>query len=122
MPQQSVSPRWRIAFFATLFVALVATGCLLYSVIDQAITLTYMSDGYERTKADLRNLANAYPRDQYNKKDIVAVLRRNDANAFIVETACAVQLNGLRFEFDKNGKLININTRAEQAPEYECGI
>lgn len=112
--------KWRIAFFVTLAVALPAIGLLVYSVIDQAVTITYMSDGYERTEKDLKMLAQVFPRDRYKKKDIVVVLRRIDPLGFIVETKCAVQLNGLRFEFNAIGELVGINTKAESSPEYEC--
>jgi hypothetical protein len=112
--------KWRIAFFATLAVALPAIGVLVYSVLDQAVTITYMSEGYERTEKDLTMLAQAFPRNRYNKKDIVVVLRRIDPQGFVVEDKCTVQLNGLRFEFDAAGDLVGINTKAESSPEYEC--
>jgi hypothetical protein len=77
--------KWRFAFFVTLAVALPAIGFLVYAVIDQAVTLTYMSDGYGRTEKDLKTLAQAFPRDRYKKRDIVAVLRRIDPQGLIIE-------------------------------------
>lgn len=112
---------WRIAFFVVLIGAVVIIAFLAYSVLDQAITITHMSDGYSRTEKDLKTLSDVFPRDRYTKKDILAVLRKVDAKGFIVETKCTVQLNGLRFEFDNKGRLINVNTKAEEfSPDYEC--
>lgn len=111
---------WRIAFFAALIIGAGTIALLAYSVLDQGVTITHMSDGYSRTEKDLQTLGDAFPRDRYNKKDIVVVLRKLDPNGFIVETKCAVQLNGLRFEFDNKARLVNVNTKAEYSPDYEC--
>jgi hypothetical protein len=114
------SSRWRLAFFVTAGVSLPLIAFLVYGIIDQAVTITYMSQGYEDTIKDLEVLASAFPRDRYNKKDIVVVLRRENPDAFIVESACSVQLNGVRFDFNKNGSLSAINSRAQYTEEREC--
>jgi hypothetical protein len=114
--------RWRIAFFVATASLLIVTAFLLYGFIDQAVTISYMSQGYDQTKKDLEILAGAFPRDRYNKKDIVAVLRANNPGGFIVETQCAVQLDGIRFEFDQVGKLASINTRAHYTEDKACDI
>jgi len=81
---------WRIAFFVTLTIGVVAIALLSYSVVDQAVTITYMSDGYSRTEKDLKILGDAFPRDSYKKKDILVVLRKVNPKGFIVETKCMV--------------------------------
>jgi hypothetical protein len=112
--------KWRIVIFVALAVALAAIPVLLHGMLDQAVTITHMSDGYFRTEKDFKTLAQAFPRDRYRKKDIVVILRRIDPQGFIVETRCSVQLNGLRFEFNARDELVGINTKAESAPDYEC--
>ena len=112
--------KWQIAFFTTLVLSVVGIGVLVFLLIDQAVTLAYVTDDYGRTAKDLQVLAETFPRDTYRKKDIVVVLRKIDPKAFIVETKCAVQLNGLRFEFNAIGQLVDINTKAESLPEYQC--
>lgn len=111
---------WRVAFFATLVVGVGSIAFLAYMVLDQGVTVTHMSEGYSRTEKDLKTLGDAFPRDRYNKKDILVVLRKLDPDGFIVETKCAVQLNGLRFEFDNRGRLVKVNTKGEFSPEHEC--
>jgi uncharacterized protein YpmS len=113
------STKWKWAFFISIAVFVTVIVFMGYGLLDQGITITYMSDGYERTENDLNRLAEIFPKN-YNKKDILYLLRKNNPDAFIVEDECAVQINGLRFEFDQNGKLKNINTRAEYSSEYEC--
>ena len=114
--------RWKIAFFVLTGVFLLVTAFLLYGIIDQAVTISYMSQGYNQTKKDLEILAGVYPHDRYTKKDIVVVLRRSNPDGFIVESECAVQLDGIRFEFDKNGALSEINTRAQYTEGKVCDI
>lgn len=123
MPKALVnaSRQWRIAFFSLLAGALLGIGVLLYGIVDQGITITYMSEGYAQTKQDLSVLAAAFPRDGYNKKDIVTILREQNPDAFIVETECTVELNGLRFEFDDQGSLVGINTGEKFSPDAACG-
>lgn len=112
--------KWKWAFFVSTATLLTICAFLLYVVIDQSVTITYMSQGYDDTEKDLERLAATFPKDTYTKKDVVYVLRQENPDAFIVEGECTVQLRGLRFEFSLEGKLININTKAEYSNEYEC--
>jgi hypothetical protein len=116
------SSKWRLAFFISTGISLPVIAFLLYGIIDQGVTITYMSEGYDQTKKDLEVLSSVFPLDRYNKKDIVTILRRKNPDAFIVETACAVKLAGISFEFNKNGVLSAINTRAQYTSEKECDI
>ena len=112
---------WRVAFFVTLALALTAIGFLTYLLLDQSVSYGYLSVEHEDTVKDLESLAAAFPHDRYNRKDVLAVLRRNNPKAFIVETPCAVQMNGLLFEFDKQGGLVRIATRTQHSPGHRCG-
>ncbi|MDH5631751.1 MAG: hypothetical protein OEZ10_02025 [Gammaproteobacteria bacterium] len=89
-------------------------------VLDQGISITYMSQGYEDTEADLERLAKLYPKSAHSKKDILYLLRKQNPDGFIVETQCTIQIHGLRFEFNNKGKLLNITVQAESKPEYDC--
>ncbi|WP_146083321.1 hypothetical protein [Methylobacter tundripaludum] len=120
MMEKSIN-KWKWAFFISTALLISAVAFLLYAVMDQGVTITYMSQGYGDTEKDLERLAKVFPKDVYSKKDIVYLLRREYPEAFIVERKCTVQLRRLRFEFSETGKLIDINTKAESSPEYECG-
>lgn len=114
------SSRWRLVFFIVTGISLPLIAFLGYGVIDQGITIKHMSQGYEDTKQDLEVLSSVFPRDRYNKKDIVVVLRQEYPDAFIVETECSVQLNGIRFDFNKNGSLSVINSQAQFTEKRKC--
>ena len=113
--------KWKFVFFLLAGISIIVVLFLGYAVLDQSVTITYMSQGYEDTEEDLNRLATLFPKEPYSKKDIVYILRKTYPEALIIEDDCTVKLRGLRFEFNKEGKLISINTKAESSPEYECG-
>ncbi|MET1079854.1 MAG: tetratricopeptide repeat protein [Pseudomonas sp.] len=111
---------WKSAFFGLLLLFISVTVVLGYGFIERIMTLSYLSDGYAGAVRDLERLAKIYPKGTYAKKDILNLLRVHYKSGFIVQTDCAVQLDGLRFEFNKADQLININTRAESESETPC--
>ena len=112
--------RWKVAFFTLLVLALPTIAFLGYLFIDMAYSITYMRDGYTRTENKLERLSEVFPKQTYNKKDILHVLRQHNKEGFIVETACSVGIDGLLFEFNKANELIRIHTRADEEPELLC--
>ncbi|MES2820875.1 MAG: hypothetical protein V4812_18025 [Pseudomonadota bacterium] len=112
--------RWKIAFFSLLSVFVSAIAIFGYCFIDMAYTMASMNDGYDRTVKDLERLSIIFPKEIYDKKDILHLLRKNNKEEFIVETDCKIQLDGLRFEFNEADKLIGINTRGEYESETPC--
>jgi len=48
--------KWKIAFWVCLTVLLVVTAFGVYSIVDQAVTLTYQKEGYADTENYLENL------------------------------------------------------------------
>jgi len=98
--------KWKWAFFISTALLISAVAFLLYAVMDQGVTITYMSQGYGDTEKDLERLAKVFPKDVYSKKDIVYLLRREYPEAFIVEGKCTVQLRGLRLSLAKQGNLL----------------
>ncbi|MGE0773391.1 MAG: hypothetical protein AB7K37_16885 [Cyclobacteriaceae bacterium] len=48
---------WRTAFFALLVVFIATTLFLIYSILDQGVTITYMKEGYRDTESDLEQLS-----------------------------------------------------------------
>lgn len=48
--------KWKIAFWVCLTILLLVTAFSFYSIIDQAVTLTYQKEDYTDTENDLDNL------------------------------------------------------------------
>lgn len=111
---------WRAACVVVTLVALPIVLFLTYAVIDQGVSLTYRAQNHADLDRSLSRLARLFPRTAYDRKDILFLLRKQNPDGFIVESDCAVQIESLRFEFDRRGKLRRIETSAETSPEYSC--
>ncbi|MFN8339909.1 MAG: hypothetical protein U0T36_12920 [Saprospiraceae bacterium] len=48
--------KWKIAFWVCFTILLIVTAVGVYSIIDQAVTLTYQKEGYTDTEKDLDDL------------------------------------------------------------------
>jgi PDZ domain-containing secreted protein len=48
--------KWKIGFWICLLLLIVTAGIGFYSVVDQAVTLTYMKEGYSDTESDLETI------------------------------------------------------------------
>ena len=62
--------KWKIAFWVCLTALLLLTAFSVYSIIDQAVTLTYQKDGYTDTENDLDNLIEIINRTDLTKIQI----------------------------------------------------
>src|SRR5262245_34702242 len=105
-PEKKRNP-YKVAFFIQLVVLLGVSAFLLYSVIDQGVSLTYMSQGYEETQKDLKVLMSLLPpaAKELDRKDLVFLLRKNQPDALIVEEPTRVSIGFLEFEFSAQGTL-----------------
>ena len=110
---------WKRAFFGSLALFLGLTGFLLYAAIDQGISYSYLKTSFDDSNRSLKLLAALYPLDRYNKADVVHLIRQREPDALIVERACFVAVDGLRFDFSAAGKLqaVSVNSMYEGEPE-----
>ena len=83
--------KWKWAFFVSTATLLTICAFLLYVVIDQSVTITYMSQGYDDTEKDLERLAATFPKDTYTKKDVVYVLRQRGFNFEVHNGLCSLR-------------------------------
>jgi hypothetical protein len=108
--------RWRAAFLALLAVWILTLGTAAYMVVDQAVTLTYHDVSHRDMREDLQVLATAAPAlgTQVTRGSLLATLRRQHPQAFIVATDSTVGIGQLEFRFGRDGRL-----RAVSHPELE---
>ncbi|MEY4876036.1 MAG: hypothetical protein RL708_1185 [Bacteroidota bacterium] len=99
--------KWKIAFWICITMLFLIAGIGIYSIIDQAVTITYMRDGYNKTENDLDNLTKIINETDFSKSQIKNVLQKDilfDAMNFDKDT---VWLNDVALTF-KNNKLNKI--------------
>jgi hypothetical protein len=104
---------WKPAFFVLLAVLLGVSGTAAYLVLDQAVSLTYMKEGYQDTEEDLRVLMKLLPEvsRSADRKDFLAVLRRQNPEALITDDGEGIGIGFLGFTFDPQGRLREVNQR-----------
>lgn len=67
--------QWQIAFWIC-FGLLMATALFgLYSILDQAVTISYMREGYSDTEADLETLIEIFESTDQTKEQVEAKLK-----------------------------------------------
>ncbi len=66
---------WKIAFWCCFTVLLLIVVYSGYSIIDQAVTITYMGEGYEDTENALDNLIEIINQTDLTKTQVEGVLR-----------------------------------------------
>ena len=69
--------KWKIAFWVCLTSLLLVTAFGGYSIIDQAVTLTYQKEGYTATENDLDNLIEIINKTDLTKAQIQMELKNH---------------------------------------------
>lgn len=67
--------KWKIRFWICLLLLIVTAGIGFYSVVDQAVTLTYMKEGYSDTESDLETIIQIVGQTDQTKQEIENVLK-----------------------------------------------
>lgn len=62
--------KWKIAFWVCLTVLLLETAFGVFSIVDQAVTLSYQKDAYTATENDLDHLMGIFNTSDLTKKQI----------------------------------------------------
>lgn len=69
--------KWKIAFCVCFSVLLIVTAFGAYSIIDQAVTLTYQKEGYTDTENDLDNVIEIINKSDPTKIQIQKKLKNH---------------------------------------------
>ena len=67
--------KWKIAFWVSLFLLVITATVGFYSVVDQAVTLTYMKEGYSDTESDLETIIQIVGQTDQTKQEIENLLK-----------------------------------------------
>ena len=57
---------------------MITGGIGFYSIVDQAVTITYMRDGYSDTESDLESLIDIINKTDLDKEEIKETLKQHD--------------------------------------------
>jgi len=101
--------RWKVAFFVAVLIALLSNGYWLVRSIDGAISYSYLIDSYnqERSRFNALGALVVAGSDDYDKADILHLLRQAQADAFIVEEPDKIAYESIEFVFS-DGQLVEV--------------
>lgn len=99
--------KWEIAFWLCLTVLIFVTAFGVYSIIDQAVTLTYQKEGYTDTENDLDNLIEIINKTDLTKTKIQKELKNHRLYEYMDFKKDTISLNRVLLIFD-NDKLKSV--------------
>jgi len=94
--------KWKIAFWVCLTVLLLVTAIGVYSIIDQAVTLTYQKEGYTDTENDLNNLIEIISKTDMSKIEIQKELKNHILYDYMDFKKDTISLDRISLIFDNN--------------------
>jgi len=105
--------KWKISFLICLTVLIISNLYWLYVVFDSGVTQTYQQVTIDDQNEIINSLGELIVKGakEYNKKDILYLLRKSKPDALIVEEGNKIYYEGTQFVFenDKLVKVLNIN-------------
>lgn len=94
--------KWKIAFWVCLTVLLLVSAFSIYSIIDNAVTLTYQKEGYTDTENDLDNLIEIINRTDLTKTQIQKELKDHRLYDYMDFKTDTISLDRVLLIFNNN--------------------
>ena len=94
--------KWKIAFLICLLLLVVTAAIGFYSVVDQAVTLTYMKEGYTDTEADLETVIHIIEQTDQSKQEIKVALKDHRLYEYMNFETDTVGLERILLIFDND--------------------
>ena len=96
--------KWKILFWVLLVIFIIVSCILIYFVIDQAVTITYMMEGYKETSENLETLINLIPRisKKLSRDELTHIIKDIYPEKFLFKEG-KIHIDNLTFEFDEQG-------------------
>jgi hypothetical protein len=99
--------KWKIAFWGCLTVLILVTAFGVYSMFDQAVTLTYQKEGYTNTENDLDNLIEIVNNTDLTKSHIQKELKGHRLYEYMDFKTDTISLDRVTLIF-KSDKLFKV--------------
>lgn len=91
---------WKRGFFLAVGVLMASNAAWAYRLLDHSVTASYAADEHRRTHEDLAVLRRMIPESRpMDRSEVLALLRRTNPDALIVDDSAGVAIGGLLFEF-----------------------
>ena len=97
--------KWRTAFWILLTFFISTTLFLLYSILDQGVTITYMREGYEDTEHDLEQVSQIL-KGKLTFEDFKEITDRYPD----LGDSTSIELNRIKINFGTDRKVRSVTT------------
>jgi hypothetical protein len=97
--------KWRTAFWTLLTVFILTTLFLLYSILDQGVTITYMREGYQDTEHDLEQVSQII-KGKLTFEDFKEITDRYPD----LGDSTSIELNRIKINFGTDKKVSSVTT------------
>lgn len=99
--------KWKIAFGVCLFLLIGTAVTGVYVIVDQAVTITYMKEGYSDTESDLETIIQIIKKTDQTKQEIEEVLKDHRLYEYMdfKSDTVAIERVTLIFENDSLSKI-----------------
>jgi hypothetical protein len=97
--------KWRTAFWTLLTVFVLTTLFLLYSILHQGVTITYMREGYEYTEHDLEQVSQVI-KGKLTFEDFKEIRDRYPD----LGDSTSIELNRIKINFGIDKKVSSVTT------------
>jgi hypothetical protein len=94
--------KWKIAFWVCFTFLLIVIAYGVYSIVDQAVTLTYQKEGYADTENDLENLIEIINKTDLYKTQIENELKDHRLYEYMNFKKDTISLYRISLIFDNN--------------------
>ncbi|MFC6267311.1 hypothetical protein [Frigoriflavimonas asaccharolytica] len=94
--------KWKFAFWVCLSVLLLVTGYSTYSILDQAVTISFQKVGYIDTEKDLDNLMNIVNNTDLTKTQMEEEFKNNKLYEFMDFKKDTISLDRISLIFENN--------------------
>lgn len=99
--------KWKIAFWCCLTVLILLTAFSVYSIIDQAVTLSYQKEGYTDTENDLDQIIKIFNKTDLTKTQIQNILKDHRLYEYMDFKSDTISLDRVLLIFE-NDKLYKV--------------
>ena len=99
--------KWKVAFWCCLIVLILATAFSVYTIIDQAVALTYQKEGYTDTENDLDQIIKIINKTDFTKTQIQNKLKDHRLYEYMDFKSDTISLDRVLLIFE-NDKLYKI--------------
>lgn len=102
--------KWKIAFWCSLIILIFTIFYSIYTILDQAVAITYQREEYINTENDLNQIIQFVNETDFTKKEIIQSLQDHRWAKYMNFDSDTIELERTTLIFD-NDSLVKLSTR-----------